>query len=177
MQENVEGGGGTGTGVHVNDHKLTSDELTQVQSTYGEMPSPGHYWYDSRSGMYGVAGQAGLGFMLPDHDFGSLDPECSSGSTSVFVNGRQLPNLEWMLWSQILGAAIHPGHYWLDANGNAGLEGNPLPLVNFVQAVADAGTGGGDNIWSSRFGAGTYDQGGARGYVTVPGHGPIGYGF
>lgn len=178
MHDSAAGEGGSGTGIHVNDLELTSSELEQLQSTYGVTPSPGYYWYDPRSGVYGAAGQAGVGFMMPGHEFGALDPECSDGNTGVFVNGRNLPNLEWMLWSRILGAAIHPGRYWLDANGDAGLESNPMPLVNFVQAAAaSAGGTGGDNIWSSRFGAGNYDQGGARGYVSVPGHGPIGYGF
>ena len=179
MQENAAGEGGAGTGVHVNDHEISHAELAALQSTYGVTPTPGRYWYDGRSGMYGVVGQAGMGFMLPGHEFGPLDPACSGGQTGIFVNGRQLPNLEWMLWSRVLGAAIHPGSYWLDANGNAGIEGNPMPLVNFVQSAAAAtgGMGGGDNIWSSRFGAGNFDQGGARGYVSVPGHGPVGYGF
>ena len=35
----------------------------------------------------------------------------------------------------------------------------------------------GDNIWSTRFSAGYYDQGNQRGYVSVPGYGPVGYGF
>jgi hypothetical protein len=177
MQDHVAGEGGGGAAIHVNDHELGSDEIEQLQATYGVPPTPGRYWYDRRSGLYGVAGQAGMGFMLPGHEFGELDRSCSAGNTGVLVNGRELPNLEWMLWSQILGAAIHPGGYWLDANGDAGIEGNPMPLVNFVQAAAASAGMGSNNIWSSRLGAGNYDQGGKRGYVSVPGHGPIGYGF
>ena len=177
MQDHPVGEGGEATGIHVNGRELSDHEVGQLQATYGVPPTPGSYWYDGRSGLYGISGQAGMGFMMPGHDLGDLDAGCSGGSTGVFVNGRQLPNLEWMLWSQILGGAIHPGRYWLDGNGNAGMEGNPTPLVNFVQAAAASSGAGSNNIWSSRFGAGNYEQGGERGYVSVPGHGPVGYGF
>jgi len=39
------------------------------------------------------------------------------------------------------------------------------------------GGGGGDNTWSTRFSAGNYDNDNSRGYVSVPGYGPVGYGF
>ena len=74
----------------------------------------------------------------------------------------------------------------MDKDGNAGYEGNRLPVVNlflaFQRNAAAQGNaynhgGGGDNMWSSGFSAGNYDQGNQRGYVSVPGHGPVGYGF
>ena len=40
------------------------------------------------------------------------------------------------------------------------------------------GPGGGiDNFWSTRHAAGNFDSGNTRGYVNVPGVGPVGYGF
>ena len=70
--------------------------------------------------------------------------------------------------------------YWLDKNGNAGLEGNPMPLENLYLAAqrnnyAGAGSGG-DNFWSTRFSAGNSNSQNTHGYVSVPGNGPVGYG-
>lgn len=166
------------TGVRINGRQLTFDEVAELRSTYGVDPAPGEYWYDARSGIFGLMGGGGLGFMLPGHDFGTLEPACSGGGSGVIVNGRDLPRAEWMLWSGLIGVSIQPGRYWLDANGNAGLEGNPVPSVNFVQAAGmTAGAGGGADIWSTRFSAGGWDQGGQRGYVRLPDGGFTGYGF
>ncbi len=90
-------------------------------------------------------------------------------------------SLKLAIWSQMLGYGIQPGSYWLDQNGNAGYAGNPMPTVNLFMAAQQNPYGsqgaGGDNSWSSRFSAGNYDSGNQRGYVSVPGHGPVGYGF
>jgi hypothetical protein len=97
------------------------------------------------------------------------------------VNGRELPAAEWLVWSQIVGAPIQRGRYWLDARGDAGYEGNPTPTVNLYAAAAQnrqgSGAGGGDNFWSSRFSAGNSNASNTQGYVSVPGYGPVGYGF
>jgi hypothetical protein len=67
---------------------------------------------------------------------------------------------------------------WMDGMGNAGYEGSSVAVVNlFVAAQQNGVGGGGDNFWSSRFGAGNFDRGNTRGYVSVPGYGPVGYGF
>ena len=42
----------------------------------------------------------------------------------VIINGRELPQAEWAVWSQVLGYWIQRGSYWFDSNGNAGYEGN-----------------------------------------------------
>ena len=145
-------------------------------------PRPGTYWYDSKSGLYGVVGYAAFGFMRPGHKMGRLERTVSNGDSGVFVNGRELPRNEWVVWSKLLGAPIQRGRYWLDARGNAGYEGVRKPLVNLYAAAAKnrnrtGSSGGGDNFWTSRFSAGNSDRGGSRGYVSVPGYGPVGYGF
>ncbi len=168
-------------GVVINGTALSAEQVASLAERYGIEPLPGNYWYDATSGLFGVVGYPSYGFMYPGHDFGQLEAQVSNGNTGVFVNGRQLPQLEWAVWSYMLGSYIQPGRYWLDGSGNAGYEGNPTPTVNLYAAAqqnAYGGQGGsGDNFWSSRFGAGNSDQGGSRGYVSVPGHGPIGYGF
>jgi len=167
--------------IVVNGSVLTAEQAAQLQEMYGVTPLPGEYWYDAVSGLYGVVGYQAYGFMYPGHEFGTLDRNVSRGDTNVFVNGRELPQSEWLIWSYMLGYPIQMGAYWLDAQGNAGNVGNPMPTVNlFVAAQQNAyqGQGGsGDNFWSSRFGAGNSNADNTQGYVSVPGHGPIGYGF
>lgn len=173
-------GCGGGDEVVINGRALASGQIEQIQMTYGQPPRPGDYWYDPVSGLYGVVGHPAFGFMLPGHDFGRPDADVSEGDTGVFINGRELPAVEASVWSAMLGAPIQPGRYWMDGMGNAGYEGSPLAVVNLFAAARQNGVGaagGGDNFWSSRFSAGNFDQGNARGYVSVPGHGPVGYGF
>jgi hypothetical protein len=167
--------------IVINGTILTEQQISDLEKTYRTRPLPGNYWYDQMSGLYGVIGYPAFGFMLPGHNFGVLKANASSGDTPVFINGRQLPQAEWMVWSQLLGYMVQPGRYWLDSNGNAGYEGNPYPLENLyiaAQRTSYQGSGsGGDTFWSSRFGAGNYDAGSQSGYVSVPGYGPVGYGF
>lgn len=163
--------------VIVNNIVLTEKQIAEIQSTYKVKPLPGNYWYDSMCGLYGVVGYPAYGFMYPNHKFGKLDQKASNGNTGVFVNGRELPQQEWFVWSKLLGYYIQPGRYWLAANGDAGYEGSPIPTVNLYTAAKQNSYSSGDNIWSTRFSAGNYDQGNQRGYVSVPGYGPVGYGF
>jgi hypothetical protein len=167
--------------VIINGTTLTNEKVSELEQIYSVKPLPGNYWYDASSGLYGVVGYAAYGFMFSGHEFGELDSNASNGDAGVFVNGRELPQIEWVVWSQLLGYIIQPGRYWLDENGNAGYEGNPIPTENLYAASQRnyyrGSGGGGDNIWSSRFGAGNYDSNNQRGYVSVPGYGPVGYGF
>ncbi len=167
--------------IVINNIVLNETKVQEIISTYGVEPLPGRYWYDKVSGLYGVEGYDAYGYMYAGHDFGELSRNASNGNSGVIINGRDLSATEWAVWSYILGYYIQTGAYWFDDKGNAGYEGYDVPLVNLFTAAqqnAYSGQGGsGDNFWSSRFGAGNSDQGGSRGYVSVPGHGPIGYGF
>lgn len=171
----------TNSAVIINGITLGTPELKQLTDLYKVVPKPGKYWYDATSGLYGVEGYPAFGFMLPGHKFGTLKANASAGNTGVYVNGRQLPQSEWAVWSQLLGTPIAPGRYWLDGSGNAGDEGNPYPTVNLYLAAQQSSYGGqgggGDNFWTSRFSAGNYNADNSQGYVSVPGYGPIGYGF
>ncbi|MEM8981404.1 MAG: hypothetical protein AAGC71_00160 [Pseudomonadota bacterium] len=167
------------TGVRINGRQISTATRIALARQYGVEPKPGNYWYDPTSGLYGVVGYQAFGFMMPGHDLGTPTATASSGNTNVFINGRELPQSEWLVWSYMLGTPIMVGSYWLDAQGNAGYTGNPIPVVNLYAAArqnAYRGRGGsGDNFWSTRFSAGNSD--GNRGYVSVPGYGPVGYGF
>ena len=167
--------------VIINGHALSSDQLADLEGIYGVKAQPGDYWYDSKSGMYGLMGQAAYGFMHPDHIFGKLDHNASNGNTGVVVNGRELPQTEWAVWSQVLGYWIQPGRYWLDAKGNAGYEGNPYPVVNLYLAASQSGFKGNTEeegrFWATRFSSGNSYAGNQTGYVSLPGGGIVGYDY
>ena len=167
--------------VIINDITLSKSQVSELKKIYGVEPQPGNYWYDTKSGLYGVIGYPAYSLMYAGHDFGTISRKVSNGDTGVIVNGRELPQSEWFVWSQLVGSWIQPGSYWLNNNGDAGYVGSPVPTVNlYVKARQNtySGTGGnGDNFWSSGFSAGNYDSDNQRGYVSVPGHGPVGYGF
>lgn len=165
--------------VVINGRALDESAIATLAGLYGVQPAPGRYWYDAASGLYGSEGQPPAGLLHPGHDLGPLAREASGGSTGIVVNGRELPVLEWTFLSALVGAPVPPGAYWLDAAGNAGRVGSPLPLVNLRAAAAAGagGGGGGDNFWSSRFSAGNSNADNSQGYVSVPGYGPVGYGF
>ena len=168
-----------GPAVVINGRALSTAQLRDLAEQYGVEPVPGDYWYDSMSGLYGAAGRSAAGFMLPGHDFGPLAVDASRGDTGVFVNGRMIPQDEHMVLNLIWGVYVQPARYWLDAWGNVGYEGVEIPLGNLfvqIQSRIQVGGEGGDNIWSSRYGAGNYTPDNSAGYVSVPGHGPIGYG-
>ena len=167
--------------VVINQVTLSEAQKNELTELYGAPPLPGNYWYDSMSGLYGANGFPAYGFMQAGHRFGTLKRKASEGKTKVIVNNRELPQDEWAVWSYLLGYWIEPGNYWLDAYGNAGYVGVATPVVNLYQAAVQnsySGQGGsGDNFWSTRFSAGNSNADNTQGYVSVPGHGPIGYGF
>jgi hypothetical protein len=167
--------------VIINNTVLSKEQIQDIKKRYGAEPRPGNYWYDTNSGLYGVTGYPSYGFMYPGHNFGTLSRKASAGNTGILINGRELPQLEWAVWSYILGYYIQPGNYWLDSKGNAGYVGSNIPLVNLFVAARQnsySGQGGsGDNFWSTRFGAGNSNADNSQGYVSVPGYGPVGYGF
>lgn len=167
--------------VIINGNELSTEQLLILENIYGVKAQSGNYWYDSKSGLYGITGQAAFGFMYPDHDFGTLNQNASSGNTGVFINGRELPQSEWAVWSQVLGYWIQRGSYWFDSRGNAGYEGNPYPVVNLYIAASQNGfsgnSGEGGGFWSTRFSAGNSYEGNQTGYVSLPGGGIVGYDY
>ena len=77
--------------IIINDVVLSSQQINELTKTYGVKPLTGNYWYDARSGLYGVVGYPAFGFMLPGHQLGTLKQNASQGNTKAFVNGRELP--------------------------------------------------------------------------------------
>lgn len=158
-----------GTNVFVNGRELTQKQIVGITLTYHYAPIPGRYWYDSRSGAWGLEGREAVGFLLPGHNLGPLPANASNGNTGVFINGRQI-NLVEAMWIRQSFGAVYRGRWWLDGRtGYYGLEGNPMPLGN-ARAALQAKRGGqkGDNFWCSRTACGNDD--GHTGYVNVDGN-------
>jgi hypothetical protein len=91
--------------------------------------------YAAKCGLYGSVGHLTFGFILfPRHWFRPLNRHVSAGNTQVLINGWELPQLEWIIWSRLLGYPIASGSYWLDHLANAGYEGIPIPRINLYMA-------------------------------------------
>jgi hypothetical protein len=160
---------GNRTGVFINGREIGSDQVAALVSAYHSAPPAGRYWYDSRSGAWGVEGRETLGFILPGYDFGSLAADASAGNTGVFINGREINMVEAANLQRIFGS-VYRGHWWLDGRtGNFGVEGNPMPVGNLIAAIrgAQGGAGTGDNFWSSATARG--NSSGGCSYVSVDG--------
>jgi hypothetical protein len=130
--------------VRVNGTALTDEQVKALATRYRTLIAPGEYWYDARTGLWGVAGGPAVGFLMPGESIGGvLQANASGGDTQVFVNGRELHaadvrNLDQLF--AVYGTRTLPGRYWSDANGNFGREGEALPLGNFKDMVSSAGS-------------------------------------
>ncbi len=131
--------------VRVNGRVLTVSQLTQLEQIYHVRPTPGSYWYDALSGLYGSVGGPAAGLMYPGHKLGALPQDASAGNTLVVINHRRIPVSEWYVWSAIVGAPVQPGSYWLDARGNVGYEGIGIPFLNLHTFAARNAQGGNGN--------------------------------
>lgn len=159
--------------VFVNQVAATQQQLDELKQTYGAVPPAGRYWYDPRSGLYGVWGHEAAGYIKPGHNFAPLPANASNGNTGVFINGREINLTEAAFFQRIFGA-VYQGRWWLDgATGNVGQEGNPMPLANIVvalqQAQRSAGGGGAGYRWRDNI---TNSSGGAEGgcvWLNMPG--------
>jgi hypothetical protein len=133
----------TAQAVVINGQPLPEPARATIEQRTGMPLAAGRWWYDPRSGLWGAEGQGPAGIApaaLPVQ--APLRADASAGRSGVLINGRDLTLAE-VQWLKTLGP-VWPGRYWLDAWGNVGLEGQPLPFVNLPQraAAVAAGTGG-----------------------------------
>lgn len=158
--------------VFINRSRLSSATLAQLGPPGAPRIPDGRYWYDRLSGAWGLEGSFTRGFVQAGLTLGGALPADISGSgTGVFINGRELPPTDLAGLQQLTGP-VAAGRYWLDAEGNAGLEGGPA-MVNlrllaarlYQQngGVGENDGGGGGAYHNSRTGIGilTDGQGGA----------------
>jgi hypothetical protein len=124
--------------VIINGERLSQEQIQGLESLARTHLISGDYWYDKQSGLWGLKGGPALGVGLPNLTLGgSLQPDASNGNTKVFINGRELHFLD-VAFLQTLGPVL-PGRYWLDALGNCGFEGHPMPFVNLIALMQQKG--------------------------------------
>lgn len=124
--------------IQINGAYLTPERartLARLEATYhGSLPN-GAYWYDPVNGAAGVWGQPGAAILPAGLDLGPpLPANASNGTSGVYINNRQLQNVEVQFLSALVGVPWQRGRYFIDALGNAGLEGGAV-LVNLVQVA------------------------------------------
>jgi hypothetical protein len=120
-----------------------------MEIQYKTLLMDGRYWYDEKCGAWGVEGGPTLGFIFPGLDLpGPMPADISGGGTGIFINGREIHVQDQMALQQIFGVAI-PGRYWLDAQGNLGVEGG-MAIANLAAAMQAAA----GQQYGSAYGAG-----------------------
>jgi hypothetical protein len=125
--------------VIINGVALGDDAFRAIENTWGATIPNGVYWYDPFCGAWGMQGGPCVGFCTAGLQLGGpLRRDASNGQTGVLINGRELNALDLAFW-QHLGLQA-PGCYWLDAQGNYGVEGWPMMgnLVTATQATSGA---------------------------------------
>lgn len=137
--------------VVVNRVRLGAERIAQLERLYRVRLADGRYWYDARSGAWGVWGGPALGVVLPGLDLGGpLPADASGGGTGVFVNGRELHPLDVRALRQITPVVL-PGRYWVDGSGTGGLEGGPAYFNLYALAAQARASGrGGGGGWLYR---------------------------
>src|ERR1043166_6071461 len=110
--------------ARVNGVRLEPALIATLAQDYHLQFRSGEFWYDRRSGAWGIVGFPASGVVAPDIPMGGeLRADASRGTSGVFVNGRELTPLE-VAYLQQLGP-VQQGRAWLDAQGNFGPEGGP----------------------------------------------------
>ncbi|NND34423.1 MAG: hypothetical protein HKN76_17695 [Saprospiraceae bacterium] len=144
--------------IVINDYKLHAEDLLDLSQTDEVYLQPGHYWYDTRSGLFGHKEEPLMGTLKPGHNFGSLSAQASNGDSGVFINGRELQEEEALQLSRLFCYYRKmPGRYWLDASGDMGDEGYPFVTGNIYLAISIAqkyNTSPSNNFWARRLSQG-----------------------
>jgi hypothetical protein len=149
--------------VVINQVRIPDDTLRVLQQRLGTAIASGRYWYDNMTGAWGKEGGPTLGFTLAGLNLGGpLRADASNGNTNVFINGRELHQLDVMGLQQITGVVL-PGRYWVDAQGYGGYEGGP-PMFNLKMLAEQAARNRGGLWKGSGAGAGESYGGGAWSY-------------
>lgn len=137
--------------VVVNAVRLSDAQVRGIEQQYRVRLADGDYWYDQRSGAWGMRGGPTAGFTVPGLNVGGrLRADASAGNTGVFINGRELHQYDVMALMQL--GPVYRGRYWVDGQGYFGVEGGPA-LGNLVQLAQAAGRRGGAQTTYNRDGS------------------------
>ncbi len=133
--------------VVINQARVPDDTLGMLEQQFQTKVPDGRYWYDAVSGAWGLESGPTLGFTLPGLPIGGrLRADASKGNTSIFINGRELPQSDVQGLQRLVGPIL-PGRYWVDGQGYAGYEGGPalfnLRAIAAQQASITRGPGAG----------------------------------
>lgn len=151
--------------IFVNGRRLAAETVHALERQYGVEIQPGHYWYDARSGLWGLQGGPTAGQIAPGLALGGapLRLDASGGATPVVINGRALHPTEIAFLQRC--TPVLPGRYWMNAAGVGGFEGGP-PFFDLVALCQPAGAAAG-SVYTV-FGSVT-QGGGITGYTPPPG--------
>lgn len=132
--------------VVMNDIDLDDRWLEAFRKAGIQGLTAGRYWFDEKSGLWGRDGEppSGKASLHRDDQFGRvteegflgfgrkiellggmLKPDASQGTTRVFINGRELPEIE-LQEMRIYLPTLSVGRYQLDRAGYFGPEGERL---------------------------------------------------
>lgn len=119
----------TASAIIINGRPLSQTEIAAIERLVGGRLVPGRYWYDRIAGLWGYEGGPPVGFALAGLTVGgALQADASRGTTRVFINGRELHQLE-VAYLMTLGPVL-PGRYVLNAAGYVSVEGQALPFAH-----------------------------------------------
>jgi len=160
--------------VIVNGKRLSAAELERLERTYHTEIRAADYWYDRRTGAWGLRGGPTRGFILPGLELGGgrLAADASGGGTQVFINGRELHPQDVFVLQSCLPLPVQRGRNWVEANGIGGYEGGP-PMFNLVALCNQKQGGAGAGGWQCSGGScgTTATSTGVTNIVTEPGGG------
>lgn len=124
--------------VSINRVALSTMDVNTLETRWNTHIQDGRYWYDKWSGAWGLEGGPALGMIPAGLTLGGpLPADASHGRTGVFVNGRELHLLDVASLMRI--TPVYRGRWWLDAQGNFGMEGGPV--MGNLWAIARRRTG------------------------------------
>jgi hypothetical protein len=136
----------SGRNITFNGRSLTPEQqykLEIVEHYYGVSLPDNSYWYDNRSGAMGLWNGPAVAILPSGLGLGgSMPANCSGGRTRVFVNGRELHPIDVARLAQMM--PVYPGRYWLEANGDFGIENGPR-LGNLIAISQPVPSGGGQH--------------------------------
>ncbi len=119
--------------ITINGRKLSARDqeiISMLEKQTGRAAIPGDYWYDNLTGALGTWGGPTVTFLTPGLGLGGQLPANASGGgqgmlTGVFINGREIHPVDAQNLAAMLGMPPSPGRWWVDAQGNCGLQGGP----------------------------------------------------
>jgi len=108
-----------GDEVYLNGARLAEPDLRELETRVGQRPEPGKYWYDAKSGLWGLSGHGASGLTLVRLRAEPLPLDASSGTSGVVVDGRALTSGEVTALATLLAwpaneLPSYAGNYTLD---------------------------------------------------------------